>query len=225
MICKSNRASKNASTHQCRGHLFGHGKYSPLSHLTGRIHLFLKTRGKVIFTHRTWRTHYFTATQHTVFCFNTLLRLKQTYLSASPQEAEQVPVLQLFHHCDQGSPKWDHAEELRQEGMRSQLGQEGCKAQEVVPLCGISRVCTGGGENGNVTEANSLGAVFSMRILLLIFIFLYHLGRAAPHFCFPYELCRGTQRSRSAGRRRWAEGWPGWTTRAVSDEATLWAGR
>lgn len=50
-----------------------------------------------------------------------------SYLSASPQEAEQVSVLQLFHHCNQRSSEWDHPEELWQEGMRPQLGQKGRK--------------------------------------------------------------------------------------------------
>ncbi|TNN81132.1 hypothetical protein EYF80_008788 [Liparis tanakae] len=48
------------------------------------------------------------------------------------KEAEQVSVLQLFHHCNQRSSKRDHPEELWQEGMRPQLGQKGRKFQEAV---------------------------------------------------------------------------------------------
>lgn len=60
------------------------------------------------------------------------------HLSAFPEEAEQVSVLQLFHNCHQRSSQGDDTEKLWQEGMWSKLGQEGRKAKEVVSFCSIS---------------------------------------------------------------------------------------
>lgn len=71
------------------------------------------------------------------------------YLSAPPQVAQQVSVLQLLHDRNQRCSERDHAKELWQEGMRPQLGQEGRKAQEAVSFCGVCRVCEGrAGERG-----------------------------------------------------------------------------
>lgn len=76
----------------------------------------------------------------------------ELYLSASPQEAEQVSVLQLLHDCHQWSPERNHTEKFWQEGMRSQLGQEGCKVEEAVSLGGVGRIWTQAAENSPVTK-------------------------------------------------------------------------
>ncbi len=110
-----------------------------------------KPQREVTLTFGRWHNHHFApfCFKYMVWCLkwvNTHCRSipsVKTYLSASPQEAEQVSVLQLFHNCNQRSSKWDHTKKLWQERMRSQLGQEGCKTQEAVSFCGISRVCKG----------------------------------------------------------------------------------
>lgn len=121
------------------------------------------------------------------------------YLSASPQEAEQVSVLQLLHDCHQRSPKRHHTKEFWQEGMRTQLGQEGCKVQEAVSLGGVGRVWNrqrGSAplQTPGVTKDNCVGKLS------------HHLEPAAPHSCCPYGPCRETRWSRRAGRRWWAGG-------------------
>lgn len=121
------------------------------------------------------------------------------YLSASPQEAEQVSVLQLLHDRHQRSPKRHHAKELWQEGMRPQLGQEGCKVQEAVSLSGVGRVWSG--QRGSAplqTPGDGRNHRYGKPS--------HHLEPAAPHSCCPYGPCRETRRSRRAGRRWWAGG-------------------
>lgn len=46
----------------------------------------------------------------------------KSYLSAAPQVAEQVFVLQLFSDCNQRGPQGDDTQQLWQERMGSELG-------------------------------------------------------------------------------------------------------
>lgn len=64
----------------------------------------------------------------------------QLYLSTSPQEAQQVPVLQLLHHHHQGGLCWHHPQQCRNERVRPQPRQEGSEAQEVPLLAAVCRL-------------------------------------------------------------------------------------
>ena len=65
------------------------------------------------------------------------------WLPASPEEPEQVSVLKLFYNSDQWRSQSHHTKELWEEGMRTQLGQEGGEAQETVSFVDVRRVLAG----------------------------------------------------------------------------------
>lgn len=118
----------DCNTHQGGGHLFGHGVDQSLGHFTRRIHTFLKNP-----TGQRSRLFLYDLTSESI-------GRRASHLSAPPQEAEQVSVLQLLHHRHQRSSQGNHTQKLRQEGMRAQLGQEGGEAQEAVAFGGVGVV-------------------------------------------------------------------------------------
>lgn len=118
----------------------------------------------------------------------------------------------------------------RRETTPSSSGRKGCGPSWAKKDAKPRKLCLSVASAESVkTEANSAvtdtNVLQSPRQQLKTLPFFYLLERAAPHSCFPYGPCRGTQWCRSAGRRQRAEEWPGWRTRVASDEATLGAGQ
>lgn len=198
-------------TNQCWGHLLGHGKYASFCHLTRRIHIILKdkTLQNDIFSLWIWRLQ------------SSIVSVKNTTVPVCIATGSWAGL------CSPAPPP-QSPEELAVRPRREARG-----GRRVVPAgpgrrrspgrcVSLSRLQSLWRVTARRTSTNTAGTESVYIYKAAIAQVSYHWEPVRPRSCSPYGPCRGT-RHRSAARRSWAEGWPGWRTQAASDGAALWA--